>query len=221
MSSVGTTTATPTADTLQPVRIWLRPLPVPEGLGVIETAQARKRAAAVATRERLLAELPDIDLAAMQRGPNGKPYLPPPHEHVGFNPSDSGGWFLIGVVDGTQIGVDLELRQPRPKAMAIAQRHFPPAEVDWLAAQDDLDHAFLRLWTLKEALFKAIGRGLGYGLGNACFQPGTDGRLTLANLDGDAAPASRWTCRELDLGDHHVGAAVWSGENRGLRVQID
>jgi 4'-phosphopantetheinyl transferase len=206
---------------MPPVRLWLRPLPVPEGLGVIEIAQARKRAAAIAVRERLLAELPDVDLAAIRRGANGKPYLPPPHEHVGFNPSDSGGWFLIGLVADAQIGVDLELRRPRPKAMAIAQRHFPAAEVAWLAAQDDPDHAFLRLWTLREALFKAIGRGLGYGLGKACFQPGADGRLILADLEGEAAPTSRWSVRELDLGDRHVGAAVWSGPMRPVILNAE
>lgn len=201
---------------LSPVRIRVQSLPVLDGLGVIETAQARKRAAAVATRERLLAALPGLDLTALRRGANGKPYLPPPYDRIGFNPSDSGGWYLFGLVEGAQIGVDLEVRQPRPKAMAIARRHFPAAEVGWLAAQDDLDHAFLRLWTMKEALFKAIGRGLGYGLGKACFQPDAAGQLTLAHLDGDAAPASRWSCRELALGEHLVGAAVWSGPPRAI-----
>jgi 4'-phosphopantetheinyl transferase len=203
------------------VRIWLKKLPVPDDLGVIEGARARKAAAGAAMRERLLAELPDLELAAMRRGRNGKPYLPPPYEHVGFNPSDSGGWWLMGIVDGAQIGVDLEINRARAKAMAIAQRHFPQAEVDWLAAQANTDHAFLRLWTLKEALFKAIGRGIGYGLGKPCFQPGDDGRLVLVDLIGDAAPASAWTCRELDLGDGHVGAAVWSGGDRAVRILPD
>ena len=202
-----------------PVRIWTRPLPIADGLGVIASAKARKQAAALATGELLRAQLPGLDLRALRRGGNGKPYLPPPWQHIGFNPSDSGGWYLFGMVDGADIGVDLELRQPRPKAMALARRHFPTAEVDWLAAQEDLDHAFLRLWTMKEALFKAIGRGLGYGLGKACFQPGADGQLTLAQLDGAAAPASRWSCAELALPAHLVGAAVWSGPPRTILLQ--
>ena len=202
-----------------PAHIWTRPLPIADGLGVIARAKARKQAAALATGELLRAQLPGLDLRALRRGGNGKPYLPPPWQHIGFNPSDSGGWYLFGMVDGADIGVDLELRQPRPKAMALARRHFPTAEVDWLAAQEDLDHAFLRLWTMKEALFKAIGRGLGYGLGKACFQPGADGQLTLAQLDGAAAPASRWSCAELALPAHLVGAAVWSGPPRTILFQ--
>jgi 4'-phosphopantetheinyl transferase len=200
------------------VRLWLQSLAVPEGLGVVATAQARKRAAAAAVAARLAAELPGLDLAAMRRGEFGKPLLPAPFDHVGFNPSDSGGWFLIGLAHGAQIGVDLELRRPRPTALAIARRHFPAAEVDWLAGQADLDHAFLRLWTLKEALFKAIGRGLGYGLGNACFQPGPDGRLRLAGLAGPAGPAGRWHGQELALGPQLVGALVASVCVRSITV---
>lgn len=200
------------------VRIWLTKLPVADTLGVVEGAKARKTAAGAAMRERLLAELPDLDLSAMQRGRNGKPYLPSPYDHIGFNPSDSGGWWLMGIVAGAQIGVDLEINRPRVKAIAIARRHFPKAEVDWLSSQANTDHAFLRLWTMKEALFKAIGRGIGYGLGKPCFQPGADGRLMLVDLIGDAAPASAWTCRELELGPDHVGAAVWSGGDRAVRL---
>ncbi len=194
-----------------PIRIWLRPLPPPDAtLGLVERNRARKRIGNALVRDHLDRELPGIDHGAMRRGPNGKPYLPPPFAHWGFNPSDSGDWQLFGLVEGADIGVDLEIRRPRPKALAIAQRHFPQAEVDWLQAQPDLDHAFLRLWTMKEALFKAIGRGLGYGLGKPCFQPDDTGLLHLAQLEGPAAPAAKWSCAELDLGPDHVGAAVWS-----------
>ncbi len=194
-----------------PIRIWLRPLPpIDMARGLVERNRARKRAGNALVREHLERELPGIDHGAMRRGANGKPYLPAPFQHWGFNPSDSGDWQLFGLVEGADIGVDLELRRPRPKALAIAQRHFPQPEIDWLRSQSDLDHAFLRLWTMKEALFKAIGRGLGYGLGKACFQPDRAGKLHLTHLDGPAAPAGNWSCTELNLGPDHVAAAVWS-----------
>lgn len=198
------------------VKLWLQALDVPHADSVVERRLAQKRAANRAVRERLLAELPDLDLGAMRRGHYGKPYLPAPHAHVGFNPSDSGGWCLIGMAAGTELGVDLEVVQSRPKAMAIARRHFPAAEVDWLATQSDPERAFLRLWTLKEALFKAIGRGLGYGLGQARFEPGDEGHLRLADLSGPASPANRWSVHSLDLGADHVAAVVYEGPPRTL-----
>lgn len=211
------------------LRIWL--LPVPGGDPVAPAAGAggddrrarvhgHRRTVAGLVNRHLVQALPGLDLKAMQRGANGKPYLPAPYAHWGFNPSDSGGWLLLGLVEGADLGVDLELRRPRPRAMAIARRHFLQAEIDWLLGQADLDHAFLRLWTMKEALYKAIGRGLGYGLGRSCFQPDAAGRLHLAGLDGPAAPASAWQCRELALGTGHVGAAVWSGAPRPVRYRL-
>lgn len=223
--------STPANDHDEPsaLHIWL--LPVPGGDPVAPAAgtgggdrrarvHGHRRTVAGLVNRRLLQALPGLDLAAMQRGANGKPYLPEPYAHWGFNPSDSGGWLLLGLVEGADLGVDLELRRPRPRALAIARRHFPQAEIDWLRGQADLDHAFLRLWTMKEALYKAIGRGLGYGLGRSCFQPDAAGRLYLAGLAGPAAPASAWQCRELALGAGHVGAAVWSGTPRPIRYRL-
>jgi len=211
----------------QPVRIWLWPVPggdpvAPTGNAATGDRRARvhghRRTVAGLVNRQLAQALPGVDLTAMRRGANGKPYLPEPYGHWGFNPSDSGGWLLLGLVEGADLGVDLELRRPRASALAIARRHFPAAEIHWLQQQADTDHAFLRLWTMKEALYKAIGRGLGYGLGRSCFQPDAAGRLRLAGLDGPAAPAGAWHCAELDLGPGHVGAAVCSGAARPVDI---
>jgi 4'-phosphopantetheinyl transferase EntD len=53
------------------------------------------------------------------------------------------------------IGVDLELKSiPKPEA---ARRFLNPSEMVWLRRMDELEHPRLlhRLWTVKEALFKA------------------------------------------------------------------
>ncbi|WP_278188793.1 4'-phosphopantetheinyl transferase superfamily protein [Micromonospora sp. R77] len=67
---------------------------------------------------------------------------------------------------GGPVGVDVEPCRPLP-ALALARRWYHPDEVGWLgdrpATGRDLD--FLRLWTAKEAVGKALGSGLrGQGL---------------------------------------------------------
>ncbi|MGC4789275.1 4'-phosphopantetheinyl transferase family protein [Micromonospora sp. DT178] len=59
------------------------------------------------------------------------------------------------------VGVDVEWCRPLP-ALALAGRWFAPAEAAWLAGRDADGRArdFLRLWTAKEAVGKALGRGL-------------------------------------------------------------
>ncbi|MEH0972464.1 4'-phosphopantetheinyl transferase superfamily protein [Micromonospora sp. CPCC 205546] len=59
------------------------------------------------------------------------------------------------------VGVDVEWCRPLP-ALALAGRWFAPAEAAWLAGRgaDGRAHDFLRLWTAKEAVGKALGTGL-------------------------------------------------------------
>jgi phosphopantetheinyl transferase len=62
------------------------------------------------------------------------------------------------------IGVDVESRREF-EIDGMARRWFDPVEVTWLYRQRDPLDAFLRLWTAKEAVGKALGRGLrGSGL---------------------------------------------------------
>ncbi|MFE9189872.1 4'-phosphopantetheinyl transferase family protein [Micromonospora sp. NPDC007208] len=59
------------------------------------------------------------------------------------------------------VGVDVERIRPLP-ALALARRWFPPAELAWLGDRPEAGRTvdFLRLWTAKEAVGKALGRGL-------------------------------------------------------------
>lgn len=86
-------------------------------------------------------------------GPYGKPETP----GVFWNLSHSGEYALLAVSDA-DVGADLERLRPAP--MRAAGRVFALEELDWLAAGEDGDARFFTLWTLKEALLKAAGRGL-------------------------------------------------------------
>lgn len=90
---------------------------------------------------------------ALRPGPYGKPEAP----GVQFSLSHSGGYALLAVSD-SDVGADLERIRPAPER--VAARVFTPDEQRWLAGDDDYDTRFFTLWTLKEALLKACGRGL-------------------------------------------------------------
>ncbi|MFG3698150.1 4'-phosphopantetheinyl transferase family protein [Micromonospora sp. NPDC047620] len=59
------------------------------------------------------------------------------------------------------VGVDVERSRPLP-ALALGRRWYAPAEAAWLAGRPAGGRAadFLRLWTAKEAVGKALGVGL-------------------------------------------------------------
>ena len=88
-----------------------------------------------------------------------------PHPRVSL--SHSGGWAVaLGVPapGGGGIGVDLEVRRaPRPGA---ERKFLAPSEISWIEAIDPArrPHELLRLWTVKEAAFKADPDNAGLGM---------------------------------------------------------
>ncbi len=75
-------------------------------------------------------------------------------------------WRPLVVVDdvrGRRPGVDIELRDRRlPDTRALARSVLSPAELDALdrSPRGERDALFLRAWTRKEAVLKAMGVGL-------------------------------------------------------------
>lgn len=119
-----------------------------------------------------------------------------------FNLSHGAGQLVVAVGTGA-IGVDVEGRGRRPVHPRVVQRATTPGEAAWLADLDPPERAvgFLRLWTRKEAVAKALGLGIvvpfrGFevlGDGPIVARPGTPPLevRTLEPSDGIAAVATR------------------------------
>lgn len=134
---------------------------------------------------------------------------------IGFSASHAGDWLLVAAARGLQPGVDIERIGPRPNALAIARRYFTDQEAGWLATLQGAERelAFYRLWVAREAVLKAIGRGLAFGLDRLRIDP--DPRApSLRWLDGDDAGA--WVLHWLDVPEGYLGALAWRGGPRSI-----
>jgi 4'-phosphopantetheinyl transferase len=142
---------------------------------------------------------------------HGRPRLAGPLEGaLHFNWTHSGDRALVAVARHVQPGIDLERIRPRPRALEIARRYFSAAETRLLESTEASarELVFLRLWTGKEALLKALGRGLAFGLH----------RLTLA-LDGDSLrleafeeeDPAHWQLHVPVIDRGYVAAVAWRG----------
>ena len=105
----------------------------------------------------------------IQRSEKGKPYLA--RSNIQFSLSHSNHWAILAVSEGQAIGIDVETIQAQRDITGIAQHYYHPAELAALlrlsgGAQQDY---FYRLWTLKEAFFKALGSGISAGLDKIAF----------------------------------------------------
>ncbi len=125
----------------------------------------------------------------------------------GFNVSHSGRHGLIAIDGHGRIGVDVEERRPREDLEGIGRLVFTPAEQRLLErAERDRSREFYRLWSLKEALMKAVGAGFSLApakieLPEALLRGARTGEYRFAE-----SPAETW--RLVDLGERRFAAAL-------------
>lgn len=104
---------------------------------------------------------------------NGKPELA--NHPLLFNLSASDGWVAVALSDGIDIGIDIERFRTVMESADMAERYFALPEAGTIGSlpEPHRSAAFLRCWTRKEALMKALGQGMRAGLAKleVGFQP--------------------------------------------------
>lgn len=146
----------------------------------------------------------------LRRDARSRPRLIAPLADHDVNWSHSGGLLLIACARGLHIGCDLERIRPRPNHLAIARRFFHPREAGLLERlpSADAEHLFLRIWCAKEAVLKAHGHGIAFGLEKLRFEDGEAG-LSLAECDPRLGRAGDWRIRELPMTEGHLATLAW------------
>ncbi len=127
--------------------------------------------AALRTRLGDYLDLPPRDVA-ISIASSGKPRLADTGDAIDlrFNLAHSADLALVAVTIGCEVGVDVERLRTVSFAERIARRYFHAAEIEAITAAPSSarDAAFLRCWTAKEAVLKALGRGIAGPLGDFC-----------------------------------------------------
>lgn len=147
----------------------------------------------------------------LTRDERGRPWLYGELAQWGTGWSHSGGWLLVALGRQVRLGVDLEQLRPRPRMLDVVRRFFHPDEVRWLSALDEAarQHWFFRVWCAKEALLKAHGHGISFGLEKLAFAVGDDGALRLAWCDPALGQAARWQLHEWQASADFRAALAW------------
>lgn len=158
--------------------------------------------------------------------PGGKPQLAGPaatgaaHSRLDFNWSHSGEFALIALARDLPLGVDIEHLGKRPRVLEIAERYFDPGEAEALATLDEgaRKRAFIALWCAKEAVLKAAGTGLSFGLARLAFRFVAADHWQLARIDPALGSAPGWQVSGFEAAPEYRGALAWRGEARTLHA---
>lgn len=137
-----------------------------------------------------------------------------------FNWSHSGDHALIALSRHGAVGVDIERFGKNLRAIEIARRFFDTGEADVLAAldSDDRDDAFIGLWCAKEAVLKAAGEGLSFGLARLVFTHVAEADWDLAATDPALGEAQNWRISGFDPAPGYRGCLAWRGGNRRIQA---
>ncbi len=151
------------------------------------------------------------DSLPLAREARGRPRIALPERRYDASWSHSGEGLLIALGEGVELGVDMEWRRPRPRALEVAQRYFAPSEIAWLSElpASELENAFLRLWCAKESVLKAEGYGLAFGLHRLTFAEDGNGLLSMQACDPGLGEPQDWRLHEFVPADGYVAALAW------------
>jgi len=183
----------------QPVQVWL----------LAHTPGERGEPQA---RELLARELGSTPQALpLTRDERSRPWLIGDLSHYGTGWSHSGRHLLVALGEGARLGVDLEQQRPRRQMREVIRRFFHPDEIAWLDALEDAQcqQWFFRVWCAKEALLKAHGHGISFGLHKLRFAPDAEGALRLVWCDPGLGDARRWHLHEWQATEDFRAALAW------------
>lgn len=137
-------------------------LPVPEQVKIGKYKRPEDRESALLGKALLMEGMQDLGIAAdwsqLKRNAYGKPYLDPDGNGTSFNISHSGHYVVAAVSSASAIGIDIEAIQPLNTA--DFENCFSAEEWQRIKQSKDMLQQFFACWSIKEAVIKAVGKGL-------------------------------------------------------------
>jgi 4'-phosphopantetheinyl transferase len=141
----------------------------------------------------------------------GKPFLEGTAD-LRFNVSHTDGAALLGFARGREIGVDVEHIQSQLDTWKLAERFFSARERAALEtlSGEELQSAFFRCWSRKEAYIKARGEGLSLPLSqfDVSIAPHESHALLATRPDG--SEAERWVVHDVATKGQYAAACAFS-----------
>ncbi|WP_213290394.1 4'-phosphopantetheinyl transferase superfamily protein [Bradyrhizobium sp. sGM-13] len=137
----------------------------------------------------------------------GKPMLARPAQGLQFNLSHSGRHGLIAAAKDRCVGVDIEVRRPITDPLGVTLQIATPREARLLKQlpTSQVLSSFFDLWTRKEAVLKALGRGL--FIDPREVEVGPEPGRSIVKFD-----ERTWTVESLAISSGVAAAAAIEGE---------
>ncbi|MEI6756849.1 MAG: 4'-phosphopantetheinyl transferase superfamily protein [Chlorobium sp.] len=202
---------------------WFELLGDEERLHCLRFRQERDRIAYVAAHALLRCTLsqtlglPPASLI-IARDSMGKPFLHAPESlRLDFNISHTAGMVAVAISKAGKVGVDVEAvdrkMMPQHDVSAFGMSHEEKTELASLSEPERSD-AFFDLWTAREAVAKADGRGLSLPFSLIRIDRA---RNTATIPEHESSSGSNWSLWREQLSSLHRLAVAWPQESGELK----
>ncbi len=112
----------------------------------------------------------------------GKPYISDSGDDLQFNISHCDNIIVFAFSTGNELGVDVEKIKMIDDMEGVVDICFTRYEKDWLNKTDSVTETFYKIWTIKEAFIKAIGRGFSFSPKDIELTNELKNRITIKNI---------------------------------------
>lgn len=147
----------------------------------------------------------------------GKPFFEQ-FENLQFNLTHSHDKAILAISNAS-VGVDIEYIRPIDDILEFSSRFFTEQEKDDVSGRsgDDQLKRFYQIWTGKEALIKATGKGLSYDLSSFSIQSSCPPFIVFHNRNQKNGPNESWNLHFIDNWNEYTGACVYAGITKAIR----
>ncbi len=140
----------------------------------------------------------------------GKPRIEtqPQDGAFGINLSHSGNWILVAAGGMLDLGIDVEQHEDEIDVAELMPSVFSPWEQRTLLSLPSEMHrsSFFDIWTRKEAVIKADGAGVSFGLSRFDVEFRPDRAATVRRIEGESPDT--WTLHALPLAPGYSAAVA-------------
>jgi 4'-phosphopantetheinyl transferase len=150
---------------------------------------------------------------------HGKPSIENPEKDIRFNLSHSGEQAVLAVVQGREVGVDIEQIRENVEIDQLAERFFSGSEKEFLRPLPRADKLrnFFRFWTCKEAFLKAQAVGLTRSL--ASFTVDLNAvPPRLSGTEETQGEESKWSLQDLACESGYQSALAAEGSIGPVKI---
>ncbi|RYF52359.1 MAG: 4'-phosphopantetheinyl transferase superfamily protein [Cytophagaceae bacterium] len=132
-------------------------------------------------------------------------------KNINFNVSHSGSWILIAIATNP-VGVDLEYTDASFTYQNLLDFSFSFEEKNYIQTSKIPHQSFYKLWTRKEALLKATGKGL---IDELALIPSLDGLHQ--NPSQLINSAESWQITSFSIDENHIASTAFMSVKTALQ----